>query len=73
MLTMHQTRDLLMRQRIQLINAIRGHFAELGIVAPQGTGHPDRVLAHLEVDSEVVEPARQVTGLPPSQLDDLEG
>jgi transposase len=32
----HRTRDLLMRQRTQLINAIRAHMAELGIAAAQG-------------------------------------
>jgi len=31
-----RTRDLLIRQRTQLINALRGHLAEHGIVAPQG-------------------------------------
>jgi transposase len=31
-----RTRDLLVRQRTQLINALRGHLAEYGIVAPQG-------------------------------------
>ena len=35
-LMLHQTRDLLMRQRTQLINALRAHMAELGIVAAQG-------------------------------------
>lgn len=35
-LMVHRTRDLLVRQRNQLINAIRGHLAELGIVASQG-------------------------------------
>ena len=32
----HRTRDLLIRQRTQLINALRAHLAELGIVAAQG-------------------------------------
>jgi transposase len=32
----HRTRDLLMRQRTQVINALRAHLAELGIVAAQG-------------------------------------
>ena len=32
----HRVRDLLMRQRTQLINALRAHMAELGIVAAQG-------------------------------------
>ena len=31
-----RTRDLLVRQRTQLINALRGHLAEFGVVAPQG-------------------------------------
>lgn len=30
-----KTRDLLVRQRTQLINALRGHLAEYGIVAPR--------------------------------------
>jgi transposase len=32
----HRVRDLLMRQRTRLINALRAHMAELGIVAAQG-------------------------------------
>ena len=35
-LMLHRTRDLLMRQRTQIINALRAHLAELGIVAAQG-------------------------------------
>ncbi len=35
-LMQHRTRDLLMRSRTQLINALRAHFAELGMAAPQG-------------------------------------
>ena len=31
-----RTRDLLVRQRTQTINALRGHLAEYGVVAPQG-------------------------------------
>ena len=35
-LMLHRTRELLVRQRTMLVNALRGHMAELGIVAPQG-------------------------------------
>ena len=35
-LMQHRMRDLLVRQRTQLINALRAHLAELGIVAAQG-------------------------------------
>ncbi len=31
-------RDLLVRQRTQLINAVRGHAAEFGVIAAKGTG-----------------------------------
>ena len=35
-LMLHRTRDLLIRQRTQLTNALRAHFAELGMVAARG-------------------------------------
>src|SRR5437764_2841608 len=35
-LMQHRTRDLLLRQQTQVINALRAHLAELGIVAAQG-------------------------------------
>jgi transposase len=34
-LMLHRTRDLLMRQRTQVINALRAHLAEVGIAAAQ--------------------------------------
>jgi transposase len=35
-LTLHRTRELLVRQRTMLINAIRGHCAEFGMIVAQG-------------------------------------
>ncbi len=35
-LVLHRSRELLVRQRTMLINAIRGHCAEFGMIAPQG-------------------------------------
>ena len=35
-LMLHRTRDLLMRQRTQVINALRAHLAELGTTSAQG-------------------------------------
>jgi transposase len=35
-LMLHRTRDLLIRQRTQLINALRAHLSELGLVAEKG-------------------------------------
>ena len=34
-LVLHRTRELLVRQRTMLINAIRGHCAEYGLIAPR--------------------------------------
>ncbi|MFW6300552.1 MAG: IS110 family transposase [Oceanicaulis sp.] len=48
-LTLHRTRELLVRQRTMLINAIRGRCAEFGIVVSQGAR---RV-------SELIEKARE--------------
>ena len=43
-----RTRDLLVRQRTQTINALRGHLAEFGVVAPQGTAAVRRLAGVLE-------------------------
>jgi transposase len=37
-LMLHKTRDLLVRQRTMLINGLRGHLAEFGIIAARGPG-----------------------------------
>jgi transposase len=39
-----RTRDLLVRQRTQLINALRGHLGEFGFVVRQGPGHIDKLV-----------------------------
>ena len=51
-LMQHRTRDLLMRQRTQLINALRAHLAELGIVAAQGATGLKELLAIVADDGE---------------------
>jgi len=43
-LMLHRTRELLVRQRTMLINAIRGHMAEFGVVAPVGVPHVKKLL-----------------------------
>ena len=39
-----RTRDLLVRQRTQLINALRGHLAEFGFIVRQGPGHVSKLV-----------------------------
>jgi transposase len=52
-LMLHKAREMLVQQRTQLLNGLRGHLAEIGVIAAQGTcnmralgsliheGHPD--------------------------------
>ena len=44
-LMQHRTRDVLIRQRTQIINALRAHLAELGIVAAKGDAGANELLA----------------------------
>ena len=44
-LMLHRTRDLLMRQRTQVINGLRAHMAELGMTAAQGNAGLRELLA----------------------------
>ncbi|RWQ29988.1 MAG: IS110 family transposase [Mesorhizobium sp.] len=39
-----RTRDLLVRQRTQLINALRGHLMEFGFIVRQGPGHVSKLI-----------------------------
>jgi transposase len=70
-LTMHRARDLLVRQRTQLINAVRGHLAEFGLVEAQGPWNVPRLLASMQEDRRVPELARQVLQLLAAQLDEV--
>ena len=70
-----RTRDLLVRQRTQLINAIRGHLTEYGWVAPKGPSHVAMLgdLLEDEMAAWVPEPARAMFRLMLSLLEELDG
>src|SRR6202167_3738245 len=64
-LMQHRARDLLMCQRTQLINAMRSHMAELGIVAPQGREGIKELLAIIADDANIADDERAgEVGLP---------
>jgi transposase len=44
-LMLHRVRELLVGQRTALINALRSHLAEFGVVAPQGARHVVELIA----------------------------
>jgi transposase len=54
-----RARDLLIRQRTQIINALRGHLAEFGEVAPKGSTYASKLIAMVEdPQTALPEPAR---------------
>ena len=73
-LAIHRVRETLVAQKTQLINALRAHLAEFGIVAPQGAGKVSQltaVVADLE-DTRVPAFARTVLQGLVDQLRDTE-
>ena len=69
-----RTRDLLVRQRTQTINGLRGHLAEFGVVAPKGPVHIDRLASALEDrDTGLPEAVRELAGLLFEQIAGLNG
>jgi transposase len=53
----HKTRDFLVRQRTQLVNTIRAHLSEFGIVVAKGIHNVDRLLAAADELPDAAQPA----------------
>jgi transposase len=71
-LMLHRTRDLLVRQRTQLINAMRAHLAELGLVAARGREGVQSLIALVRDNvSQLPDLARSALQAILSQLDAL--
>ena len=68
-----RTRDLLVRQRTQTINALRGHLAEYGVIAPQGAAYVDRLAEVIDdVNARLPEPVRELGRMYLQQIADYE-
>ena len=69
-----RTRDLLVRQGTQTINALRGHLAEFGVVAPQDRARIGQLARVLEDgDSTLPEAVVELGKLLLGQIDELDG
>ncbi|UVO30685.1 IS110 family transposase [Bradyrhizobium arachidis] len=67
-----RARDLLVRQRTQTINALRGHLTEFGVVAVQGPSHVDKLVSAIDGhDTGIPELARPILRLLVEQLRSL--
>jgi transposase len=73
-LMQHRTRDLLLRQQTQAINALRAHLAELGIVAAQGREGLKELLAIIadQADARLLVDARASLIILAAQLQALQ-
>ena len=70
---LHRTRDLLVRQRTMLANALRGHLAEFGVVGASGLWRLEQLVAMARSTSEsrLPELARECIDLIVAQLEAL--
>lgn len=73
-LLLHRSRDLLVRQRTMLINALRSHLAEFGLVAGQGKGSFAALRAELagKAGRALPEPALLALQQLAAQIDDAD-
>jgi transposase len=70
-LMLHRARNLLVRQRTMLVNALRAHMAEFGITAAQGLAHVEELVAVIDNEqSPLPELARSILRMVVAQLKD---
>src|ERR671912_2588929 len=68
-----RTRDLLVRQRTQAINVLRGHLAEFGVIAAKGPVHTAKLIAALEDPaSDLPQAARAILAVLVQELRSLD-
>lgn len=69
-LMLHRARELLVRQRTMLINALRGHCAEFGLIAAQGISKATDLIRIIDdpEDTRLPDLAREALGLLVEQL-----
>jgi transposase len=56
-----RARDLLVRQRTQTINSLRGHLAEYGVVVAQGPSHVAKLISQIEDPATTLPEAARLT------------
>ena len=67
-----KVRETLIGQRVALINTVRGHAAEFGIIAAQGAGKIVPLLSALEQEVAIPPEAREMFALLGRQIDDVD-
>jgi transposase len=67
-----RTRELLVRQRTQAVNALRGHATEFGLVVPLGVSRVEELLAKLAADPGVPVIAREMLAVFGRQIEQID-
>ncbi len=70
---LHRGRERLVRQRTMLVNALRAHLAEFGVIAPLGLRHVDKLIAIVRDanDRRLPDLARQVLQVLAAQIEQI--
>jgi transposase len=71
-ITVLRVRELLVRQHTQVVNALRGHAAEFGLVVPRGTARVAALLEQVLAEPAVPDLAREMLALLGRQLAAIE-
>ncbi len=68
-----RTRDLFVRQKTQTINALRGHLAEYGVIAPKGVANLSRLVQAIsDPDSGLPDQVIELGRMLLSQIEELQ-
>ncbi len=65
-------RELLVRQRTQMVNALRGHAAEMGLVAPKGESGLAKLRAEIAETASLPEAARAALQMLGNEVDRID-
>lgn len=65
-------RETLLRQRTRLVNALRGHAAEFGVIAARGTSHVAPLLEAVAADPAIPAIAKEMLALLGQQITQLD-
>lgn len=67
-----KVRETLVRQRTQLVNTVRGHAAEFGVIAAKGIGRISSLLVAIEAEETIPRAAKEMLALLGEEIDHLD-
>jgi transposase len=67
-----KVRETLVRQRTQLVNTVRGHAAEFGVIAAKGIGRISSLLVAIEAEEAIPPAAKEMLALLGEEIDHLD-